>query len=303
MTRYPAALMSTKVIISAAAVLALSGFAGTAVAAAPAGTPDPSAIALRASDFPGGAKEAGAKNIKASGNLVAGFEASLVFAKPYGASHYVIGISSAYVETNAAAAAKAYGSLAHLFSSKAGRAAFVKGFTNSAPGKVTFTKPRAVGVPDSSMELAGTALIKKQHTNFSIELFRLDRVLVQDVLVGTGKTPALADAKAITSIVAAKAKAQLVPTALAAPTVTGTPQQGQTLTATTGTWSNAPTSYAYQWQSCDAAGTTCADIAGATAATYAVQPADVGKTLRVEVTATNGQGATQVPSAVTAAVS
>lgn len=295
--------MSTKVITAALLVVAVAAFAGTAVAAAPAGTPDPSAIALRASDFPTGAKEALAKKIAASGDLVAGYETSIVFAKPYGRSRFVIGLSTAYVETNAASATKAYGTLAHLYSSKAGQKAFVKAVTATAAAKVAFAKPRAVGLPDSSMELAGTALVKKSRTNFSIELFRLDRVLVLDVLIGAGKTPVPADAKALTSIVSAKAKAQLVPAALAPPTVSGTPQQGQTLTASPGTWSNAPATYAYQWQSCDGAGAACTDIAGATASTYAVQPADVGKTLRVEVTAANGQGKTQVPSAATAAVS
>ena len=215
----------------------------------------------------------------------------------------MIGLSNAYVEKTAAAATRSYGVLAHLYSSKAGQAAFVKAVTAASPAKVAFAKPRSVGLRDSSMELAGTALVKKARTNFSIELFRLDRVLVLDVLIGTGKTPAPADAKALTSIVAAKAKAQLVPAALSAPTVSGTAQQGQTLTAAPGSWSNTPTSFAYQWQDCDTAGTTCTDIAGATASTYAVQASDVGKTLRVNVTATNGQGATQVPSAPTAVVS
>jgi hypothetical protein len=295
--------VSTKVITAALVAVALAVFTGSAVAAAPAGTPDPSAIALRATDFPSGAKEALAQSIAGSGDLVAGYETSIVFSKPYGRSHFVIGLSSAYVETSVASAAKAYGTLAHLYSSKAGQKAFVKAVTTKAAGKVAFAKPRAVGLPDSSMELAGTALVKKTRTNFSIELFRLDRVLVLDVLIGSGKTPVLSDAKALTSIVAAKAKAQLVPSALAPPTVSGTPQQGQMLTASPGTWSNPPAAYAYQWQSCDATGAACTDIAGATATTYAVQPGDVGKTLRVEVTATNGQGATQVPSAATVVVS
>jgi hypothetical protein len=295
--------VSTKVIAAALVVLALAARAGTAAAAAPAGAPDPSSIALRASDFPSGATEALAKKIAASGDLVAGYETSIVFSTPYGKSRFAIGLSTAYVEKSAAAATTAYGTLARLYSSKAGQKAFVKAVTAAAAAKVAFAKPRAVGVPDSSMELAGTAVVKKSRTNFSIELFRLDRVLVLDVMIGAGKTPVLADAKALTSIVAAKAKAQLVPAALAAPAVSGTPQQGQTLTASPGTWSNAPTAYGYQWQSCDAAGATCVDIAGATESTYAIQPADVGKTLRAEVTATNGQGATQVPSAATGVVS
>ena len=283
-------------------VAALSALAGTARAAVPAGTPDPSAIVLRAADFPGGAKEVSAKSVAARGNLVAGFVTSIVFNTAYGKSHYRFAVSTASVEKSAALATKDYGVTAHLLSSKQGQQAFLKGFSSLAPGKVTFSKPRGLGLPDSSMELAGVAKTKKLRTNFSLQIFRLDRIVVVDILVGEGGPPALTDAKMLTSIVAAKAKAQLVPSALTAPTVTGTAQQGQTLTASPGTWSNTPTSYAYQWQSCDGTGANCADIAGATASTYAVQTTDVGKTLRVEVTAANGQGTTQVPSAVTAVV-
>ena len=40
------------------------------------------------------------------------------------------------------------------------------------------------------------------------------------------------------------------------PQIFGDAQQGQTLIAGTGTWMPAPTGFAYQWQRCDAAGTT-----------------------------------------------
>src|SRR5262249_50213752 len=35
---------------------------------------------------------------------------------------------------------------------------------------------------------------------------------------------------------------------VAPPVISGTPQQGQTLSVSTGTWNPAPSSYAYQWQ-------------------------------------------------------
>lgn len=86
------------------------------------------------------------------------------------------------------------------------------------------------------------------------------------------------------------------------PSVTGTAQAGQTLSATTGTWSGTPTSYAYQWQRCDASGEACASVTGATASSYVAQTADVGATLRVSVTASNSGGTSVAASAATAAV-
>ena len=85
------------------------------------------------------------------------------------------------------------------------------------------------------------------------------------------------------------------------PTITGTAQQGQTLTASNGSWSNSPTSYAYQWQDCTSS-TSCSNITGATSSAYALQSSDVGKTIDVVVTATNGGGSTPATSAQTAGV-
>ena len=83
------------------------------------------------------------------------------------------------------------------------------------------------------------------------------------------------------------------------PAISGTPQQGQALTASTGTWQNNPTSYSYQWLSC-ASG--CQPISGAIANTYVPTGSDVGKTLEVRVTATNGGGSTPATSSPTATV-
>ena len=62
------------------------------------------------------------------------------------------------------------------------------------------------------------------------------------------------------------------------------------MTATNGTWTGSPTSYAIQWRRCNTSGATCTDISGASASTYLVQAADVNNTLRVRVTASNSAG-------------
>jgi hypothetical protein len=81
-----------------------------------------------------------------------------------------------------------------------------------------------------------------------------------------------------------------VPSNTAAPTISGTARQGQTLTASNGSWSNSPTSFTYQWQRCNIDGTGCADIADATKQTYTLAAADVDHRVRVVVTATNADG-------------
>ena len=97
------------------------------------------------------------------------------------------------------------------------------------------------------------------------------------------------------------------PSNSAPPTISGTPTAGQTLTATSGTWSGTtPITFTYAWQRCDATGANCGNEGGATHATYVVQNADVGSTLRVTVTATNSDGvnsSTSVPTAVIQAAS
>ncbi len=86
------------------------------------------------------------------------------------------------------------------------------------------------------------------------------------------------------------------------PTTSGTAQVGQTLTAGNGTWSNAPTSFAYQWLRCNGGGNSCAGVANAIQQTYTLVGADAGSTMRVRVTATNADGSNAAQSEQTAVV-
>ena len=95
------------------------------------------------------------------------------------------------------------------------------------------------------------------------------------------------------------------PAATTAPSVTGVTEAGQTLTASVGAWSGAPTAFAYQWQRCHSAGTDCAAILGATASTYQLSAGDIGSYIATVVTATGKGGSASasavVPTAVAAA--
>ena len=97
--------------------------------------------------------------------------------------------------------------------------------------------------------------------------------------------------------------AAIPPSNTAAPTITGSDIDGQTLTATTGSWNgSAPLSYAYQWELCNSAGESCGNISGATNSTYLLGHGDVGDTLRVKVTASNTGGSASSTSAATGVV-
>jgi hypothetical protein len=87
------------------------------------------------------------------------------------------------------------------------------------------------------------------------------------------------------------------------PTISGTAEAGQTLTAAHGTWANSPTSFTYSWTRCDSSGNGCATISGANAKIYTVTNTDVGHTLRVAVAAHNSSGAGHATSAPTSIVS
>jgi len=75
------------------------------------------------------------------------------------------------------------------------------------------------------------------------------------------------------------------------PTISGTAREGQTLTASTGSWTGTPPlEYTYQWESCDSLGGACLPVEGATSSTFVPGPAETGDTLRVIVTASNTGG-------------
>lgn len=82
--------------------------------------------------------------------------------------------------------------------------------------------------------------------------------------------------------------AAATPILQAAPAISGTAKRTHTLIVSTGSWTDAPSSYAYQWQRDEGSG--FGDVPGATQATYLLGAGDVGATLRARVIATNADG-------------
>ena len=93
------------------------------------------------------------------------------------------------------------------------------------------------------------------------------------------------------------------PVNTARPTVSGQPKEGSVMTASDGSWSGTPPiTFTYQWRRCNKSGASCTDMSGANAKTYGLTPADVGFTLRVQVTATNTAGTSTATSDKTAQI-
>lgn len=131
----------------------------------------------------------------------------------------------------------------------------------------------------------------------SVRAVAADRRVLASLILVAGATIIAAVMSA-----GAEARSAAAPSNQSLPTITGTAVVGETLTASTGSWTGTPTiTFTYAWQRCDGAGANCVPI-GASGNTYVVAGADEGSTLRVEVTGTNGEGSASATSAPTAVV-
>jgi len=126
---------------------------------------------------------------------------------------------------------------------------------------------------------------------------------VRVVVTASNEGGATAASSAVTAVVTVPPPPPPpAPTNTELPSVNGSAVEGQTLSASTGSWTGSPTSYAYQWEDCNTAGGSCAGIGGAISSSYKLVASDVGHTLRVVVTASSAGGSTPASSAQTTTV-
>jgi hypothetical protein len=284
-----------KALIVPVAALAL-------IASASAASPDVAAMNLQLADVPG-AKVVSQRSVKEKGYLSAHVR-NFLYSVPNGSARLVSIQSEMMLASTASTAQADLTGAEKPFRSKSGRNAVIAAVANELnvkPKAVMLGKLRRVAGYDQSFEVPVSVPVKGIRVYENLVYLRLDRVAAFVVEVGLRPIGAGVTAKYAAAI-AGHIGTQLAPIAVSPPAITGTAQQGQTLTATAGTWTAADATFGYQWQRCDAAGANCVDVPGATTETYAVTAADVGTTLHVVVTATNRFGSATAPSAQTAAV-
>ena len=87
------------------------------------------------------------------------------------------------------------------------------------------------------------------------------------------------------------------------PTVSGRTEVNQPLRVEPGRWSGRqPITYAYQWLRCDNRGDNCVTQPGFVDDNYVLRDGDIGKRVRVRVTASNADGTSSRLTAATAVV-
>jgi hypothetical protein len=193
-------------------------------------------------------------------------------------------------------------------STSAQRAAYVKNFVKlpAARGKhtkVTVGALRAIAAGDEGIQFGVSYVSGKERLSALAEFVRVDRVEGFVLAVSTGAAIPLTVGKTEAAAMATRMRAGLAVAAVGAPAITGSPQQGQTLSADHGHWTGGPSAFAFQWSRCDATGANCAAIAGATQPSYAPGSADAGSTLVVTVTGSNTVGQMTSTSTPTAPIS
>jgi len=171
------------------------------------------------------------------------------------------------------------------------------------PGQWSGTQPISFAYQWDSCDQTGSNCVNilgATSQTYTLTLLDVDTTVRVEVTGSNtvGSSTAISNQTAVIS-----APAPIAPSNTSPPTISGNAVVGQTLTGDNGTWSGTqPISYSDQWRRCDQSGNTCTDISGATAQTYTLVSADLGKTIRFAVTASNTGGSTTATSAQTAIV-
>jgi hypothetical protein len=264
------------------------------------GQPDPARVVLRSADL-GGARMTAQGYYREQG-LIISYSRTFTMARVGGTPLLVLE-SDAGVAQSGPDANDAVGYFRRYASTARGRAE-LKSALQGVDSSGLVISHVSVGAPrhisgtngwDVALSFRVLGLPAQAH----IALFSGNRFLGGLLIIGApGRSVPPSTVAALARVMTRRFYAAQPPKNLTAPSIAGTAAVGLTLTASPGTWANAPTSYRYQWGRCDAQN-SCNNIQGATSSRYIPSQADASSTLRVWVTAINANGARNAVSAAT----
>jgi hypothetical protein len=293
----------------AAGVTSSSSNAAPGAAGLLPGVPDPRLMVLRVADLPAGARVAHQRYF-----TDVAFDNAVSYTREFdrariGRAELLELESLAEVGGSVGSARAIVGTVRTLFGSKRGRATLKKQIAAAVAeedgviSNFEFGRPRNLGSGDESFDITGSFRVLGLRVEFHFAVVRVDRVVGLISVVGEPRNRvSFSGVRRLAAAQVAHTRRELAPRNLAPPTVTGAAAEGQTLTATAGTWKGSPKSFAYQWQRCDSVGANCSNIAGAAGATYLLTTAERGFTIRVAVTARSPYGSASAVSAPTAVI-
>lgn len=284
--------LATTVLVTALAAALVSVSAGASPSAGrPNGSPDLAAMALAATDFPGGAKVVRQRYYR-DPDFVAAYERELSLAgSRFGRSSLIYVFNDLSVEATARDAEVTLSTLGGLLRTKAFRDLLAREIAAAAEvraASVAVGRPRTPRIGDGAVVVAIRMKAEGLTFQTALTFMRVDRVLGAVGVVGSaGRRVYDADVDRLARVSAERMRAGLVPVSIAPPVVTGAPSPGQTLSATPGTWTGDQIVFSYQWERCTDVATGCTPIPGATAATYTLGTGDLASTMRVTVSGRN----------------
>lgn len=169
----------------------------------------------------------------------------------------------------------------------------------TAQAEMNFVPNSATDQRLQALNIAGTKLAMRiTYPNGVTVTFTAFVATYQRAIPVNDRMTATAGFKVSGAITIAAAAA---PTNTVLPAISGTVEDGATLTAFEGVWTGSP-AFTYQWQQDTAGNGTFANITGATAKTLPLVTGYVGNAIRVVVTGTNTAGSASATSAATVVV-
>jgi len=299
------AVLTTLVAVAAFSVAGV----GAQAAGSPPDGPDLEAMALAPSDFDGGAA------IDSQGFITPGLPAIAEYQRYFRPGARLAGRRLLYASNiiiafdDAGTATSGFAAFQAELNTPAGRRTIgnsvVSGFKQGASGKVKLRsvavgRPVALRLGQGAFRLAIVLRTNRGRIELALTALRVDRAIGLTGLAAYPKTH-LTSAPAVlaTARLAQRFQQGFILRNTVPPSIVGTPQQGQALTADVGHWAGAPGAFAYQWNRCDTAGANCAAIPGAVAQTYVPTASDSTARITVTVTASNSVSTSSASSSAT----